>query len=85
MLGRGDEFKQRFSVIGGDLRVRQCRAQCDRVRGACQPALAVDAQSFAFDAAQALAKQWPVRFIVEQGKTARQLVGHGWILSCAAE
>nr|GEU28338.1 hypothetical protein [Tanacetum cinerariifolium] len=52
-LRGGDEFKQGFCVIGGDLRVGERGAQGHRVAGARQLAAGVDAQGFAFDAAQA--------------------------------
>jgi hypothetical protein len=46
--------------------------------------LPVDAQGFAFDAAQALAKQGAVGIVVQQGQAAGQLVRHGCFLSCTA-
>src|SRR5690606_27717453 len=72
-----------------DLRMGQCRTELDRMRGARQVAAAVDAQGFAFDAAQTLAEQGAVLIVVEQGKAALELVRlwlhtHGCFLSYTA-
>jgi len=76
VLGRRDEFEQGLGLVGGDLRMGQGRAELDRMRRARELALAVDAQGFAFDAAQALAEQAAVRVVVQQGQAAGQLVRH---------
>ena len=76
VLGRRDEFEQGFRVIRRDLRMRQGRAEFDRMRRSGQVALIVDAQSLALDAAQALQEQAAVGIVVQQGQAAGQLVRH---------
>ena len=73
-LGRGDEFQQRFGIVGGNLRVRQRRAQGQRMRRLCQHPLGRDAQGFALHAAQALAQKVAVGVLGQQGQTAGELI-----------
>ena len=47
---RRDQFEQRFGVIGGDVRMRQCRTQAGRVRSLRNAAVGSDAQAFFFQA-----------------------------------
>ena len=66
--GAGDEFQQRFGIVGGDPVVGQGRAQCRRVRRERQLALFIDPQGLAFDAVQRLAEQGQMRRLAQQGQ-----------------
>ncbi len=81
--GRGDEFQQRFGIIGGDQVIGQGRTQRRRMGRAGQMTLAVHAQRLPFHAAQALAQQ---RKMVRLGKllqAAGEEIGHAVVLgSC---
>ncbi len=57
LVRRGDEFQQRFGIIRGDVRMRQCRAKRKRVRFQRQLAVPVDAQCFAFQSFQPAVKE----------------------------
>ena len=67
----GDQLQLRFAVVGGDVRMRQRRAQRLRMRRHGQPAFRRGAQAFLFDAA-AYALQ-PIR---RKGGKARLQVAH---------
>ena len=80
-FGWGDELQQRFGIIGGDLRVGQCRAQCSRVRGQRELAVRINAQAFALDTVQALGQQGKVGAFAKLGQAAGEQVAQDCIPS----
>ncbi len=76
--GRGDEFQQRFGIIGGDLLVGQRRSQRFGMRGLGQAALIGYAQAFALNTVQALLEQGKIG--AEQAQAAVEEVAQGVFL-----
>ncbi len=61
VLGRRNQFDQRFGVVRGDERMRERRAECARMWRGGERAVARHAQALFLDAAQPLAQRSAVR------------------------
>ena len=67
VLGRRDQFDQRFGVVGGDERMRERGAERARMRRGGERTVARHPQAFPLDAAQPLAQSSALRAAGQRG------------------